>query len=277
MPLAKSPRPKCIVMPFQEADAGGIGLALHFLLGNVMAVHTGFAECWFGWRADRIFTTADALGDYFRMQGALVDRQQISKEQKIRCWVYGQVVSHAVRLSFFDGQQAIQPDPESFSFNAEDHLIAFRRQFITYLSQCGLPMAVERQSMALWPERTSLEGLRLFGRALEKFYLYATYGGQGDIDVRPFETAAEEAPESFMAHDLLGWVHYRNQNAAAAKGSFHHALALNPDSPAVMAGLMWCALLEKDQEATVHWAVQKAAKLEEDVLAAAEKARNRFE
>ncbi len=269
-------RPKCIIMPFQEADASGVGLALHFLLGNVIAIHTGFAECWFGWRVGKIFPTPDALREYYRMQGAPANRQQISDEQKIRCWAYGLVEGNAVRLSFFDGQQATQPNPELLPFHVEDHLLAFRQQFIEMLGRCGLPLATERQSMALWPERTSLEGLRQFGRALEGFYSGSAYSDPGGMDVSPFKTAADLAPASFMAHNLLGWALYRNQNAALARRSFQRALELNPDSPGVMAGLMWCALLEKNEEDTVYWARQKAAKLEQDVSAAEEKARERF-
>ena len=51
-------RPQCIVLPFQPdslQDFNGVGLALHFLLGNVMVLHTGLKECWFGWRVNKIF------------------------------------------------------------------------------------------------------------------------------------------------------------------------------------------------------------------------------
>jgi hypothetical protein len=265
-------QPKCIVMPFQETRASGAGLALHFLLGNVIAVHTGFAECWFGWRVGKIFATPAALRDYGRLRGTALDKNQICAEQKVRCWIYGTMQDEAVSITWFDSRRKDQPSA-SLVFSTADHLVAFRNRFLDWLGGCGFALADERRPMALWPEKTTLAGLQGIGKALEKFYIYSAYGVTGAIDLAPFSEAVRLAPESFMAHNLLGWAHYRNQAAARAKSSFLRALELNPDAVGPMAGLMWCAVLEKDESAAIHWATLKAAKCEEDCGAAVEKAR----
>jgi len=270
-------KPKCIVMPFREANASGIGLSLHFLLGNVIAVHTGFAECWFGWRVGKIFRSSESLSNYIRMQGAAIDRKKICDEQKIRCWIFGQMEDETARLSLFDRGKSMQAAPESFTFTVRDDLIGFRKQFIEWLGRCGLPMENHRRPMALWPERTSLQGLLRIGQALRHFYIHSAYGGQSRIDLSLFETAVTAAPESFMANNLCGWAHYRHQDARSARRFFDRALGLNPNSPGATAGHMGCAILEKDVEATVHWAVRKAELVEQDVAAVAGKARKRFE
>ncbi len=269
-------RPKCIIMPFQELSGSGAGLALHFLIGNVIAVHTGFAECWFGWRVGKIFASPAALQDFVCLQGAAVDRRQISIEQKIRCWVYGKMDGEAVSMSLFDDLREDEPGGV-IAFTTDDHLVSFRSRFLDWLEGCGLPMDDERKEMALWPEKASLKGLQKIGQALERFYIYSAYGGKREIDVVPFEEAVALAPESFMANNLLGWARYRNQSADPAKAVFLKALDLNPDAVGPMAGMMWCAVLEKNEAEAVRWATQKAAKREEDVEAAEAKARKYFE
>lgn len=276
MTTAAKGRPKCIVMPFQERPGSGVGLALHFLIGNVIAVHTGFAECWFGWRVGKIFATPEALHQYACLQGASLDRGQISTEQKVRCWVYGKMGDGIVSMTLFDDQREGERR-STIAFSPDDGLIGFRNRFIDWLGECGFPMANERREMALWPENASMKGLERVGQALEGFYVYSSYGGEGGIDAAPFEAAVGLAPESFMANNLLGWAHYRNQAVGPAKTSFLKALALNPDAVGPMAGMMWCAVLEKNEAEAVHWAIEKAAKREEDVDAAAAKARKHFE
>lgn len=270
-----STKPKCIVMPFQETGAGGAGMALHFLTGNVIAVHSGFSECWFGWRVAKLFATPAALRIYGRMQAPPPDKLRLCTEQKVRCWVYGKLEGTAAALTLFDDQRNDGP-AISLVCSTADHLVAFRSRFLDWLGGCGFAMADERRSMALWPEKTTLAGLQKIGQALEKFYIFSAYGEVGKIDLALFDEAVQLAPESFMAHNLLGWAHYRNQAPALARSSFLQALQLNPDAVGPMAGLMWCAVLEKDEPTAVYWATLKATKREEDGEAAAEKARKHF-
>ena len=268
-------RPKSIVLPLREATSEGVGLSLHFLLGNVIAVHTGFAECWFGWRIAKVFATPDAVRAYCRAQSPDLDLRQVSAAQKIHCWVHGRMRRNSVALSFYDSRTR-QDLSEELAYSVMDDLTGFRNGFLRFLDRCGVPMAPERQSMALWPEKMTETGLRLFGAALEAFYIYSAYGGHGGIDLKPFREAVHFAPDSFMAHNLLGWACYRNENAVDARDSFLKALDLNPYAAGTMSGLMWCAVLEKDKEAAGYWAGRKAETLNEDVQAAVQKARERM-
>ena len=56
--MVQSPTDQCIVLPFRAENRhpfNGTGLSLHFLVGNVLALHTGLKEMWFGWRVKKIF------------------------------------------------------------------------------------------------------------------------------------------------------------------------------------------------------------------------------
>jgi hypothetical protein len=60
---------RLIVMPFVPVPGrafDGIGLGIHFLLGNLFGVHSGLTECWFGWRVKKIFQDGPAFSDYCR-------------------------------------------------------------------------------------------------------------------------------------------------------------------------------------------------------------------
>jgi hypothetical protein len=275
MPIMPIDRPKCIVLPLQMSPADGVGLALHFLLGNVIAVHTGFAECWFGWRVAKIFETSAGLRAYCRAQSPDLDLPQVSATQKICCWVHGRMRRNRVALGLYDSRTQ-QNLSEEVAFSVMDDLMGFRNGFLRFLDRCGVPMAPERHPLALWPEKITETGLRLFGTALETFYIYSAYGGQGSIDLKPFMDAAHYAPDSFMAHNLLGWACYRNENAVDARDSFLKALDLNPYAAGTMSGLMWCAVLQKDKDAAGYWAGRKAETLNKDVQAAVQKVLERI-
>ena len=51
-------KPRLIMLPLQlqEKQAyNGTVLSIHFLLGNIVALHTGLKEFWFGWRVKNPF------------------------------------------------------------------------------------------------------------------------------------------------------------------------------------------------------------------------------
>lgn len=268
-------KPRCIVLPLQDQDSAGIGLALHFLLGNVIAAHTAFKECWFGWRAAKIFPQPEALKRYCHGLTRELDLLPISREQDVRCWVMGWMDADGARLRLVDARVNMSQRSEACSFSFQDHLVGFRQCFLNLLDSCGFPLSPQRWPMALWPEYIGRQGLRLVGRALEAFYLHSAYAAQAPFDLSPFQAALKSSPESFMAHNLLGWALYRRQDTAQAKASFSKALALNPAAIGPMAGLIRCAVLEKDLESTLHWTARKAQVREHDVSAAMEKARGK--
>jgi hypothetical protein len=175
----------------------GTGLALHFLVGNVLVLHTGLKEMWFGWRVKKIFPEKASFEHYCRDAVKKLDLVQVSRSQKVRFWLYGSYADTSIKLHFFDGEtpEADHP-PADLAITLDDGLIGFRSQLIQWLDSLGRPMPADQVKAALWPEAISREGLDAVGRALEIFYVYSAYGGDGPLAVSPFKKAAAAAPES---------------------------------------------------------------------------------
>ena len=270
---------RCIVLPLQPESApdfNGVGLALHFLLGNTIVLHTGLKEFWFGWRVKKIFPEKKDLGGYCRGKGGRLDLKRLSAEQGIRLWIHGQVVHRDVTISLFDALKDKQAPSKTILFSIEDELVGIRQAFMYWLADRGLPFPEEQKKSALWPEKISMQGMDILGRALEAFYLYSSYDGQGEIDLRLFKEAVAIAPDSFMGQDLLGWAYYRNKCYNEAKASFLKALQANPKGTGAMSGLMWCGVFTENREEALYWAERKAEVRQEDIEAAKQKVLNRF-
>ncbi len=279
--MAEAPSEQCIVLPFRPAGQqpfNGTGLALHFLIGNVLVLHTGLKEMWFGWRVDDIFPDPAALIRYCRDAGANLDLPQVSQAQQVRFWLFGDFTNQAVSLRFFDGNR---PDhthpPVALPITVDDGLIGFRRQFIDWLASVGMPLPERQTQLALWTETIDPAGLDAVGRALEGFYRFSAFGDGGPLDVSPFAKAVAVAPDAFMAQDLYGWALYRNQEYIAAKIAFLKSLRINPAGAGAMSGLMWCGVYHQDEEEAMYWSGRKADICGQDVKAAREAGRRRYE
>ena len=272
---------QCIVLPFRYESGhsfNGTGLALHFLVGNVLALHTGLKEMWFGWRVKKIFPEKASFERYCRDAADELDLLRVSLAQRVRLWLHGNFSDRSVALHFFDGQA---PDtrhaPVDLPISIHDRLIGFRTRLIKGLEALGRPMPPAQVQAALWPETIGRQGLDAVGRALEGFYIHSAYGGEGALDASPFQKAVAEAPESFMAQDLHGWALYRNKDYEAAKRAFLTALRINPAGTGAMSGLMWCGVYGKDLEEAMFWSGRKADVCRQDVQAAREAGRRRYE
>lgn len=274
-----APTDQCIVLPFVPLPPqpfNGIGLALHFLAGNVLVLHAGLKEMWFGWRVKKIFPHQQAFQRYCRGVAAL-DLRQTSSAQKIRFWIHGGYSEKSLRLRIFDGRQPADNNaPLSLDISTGDGLVRFRSQLLAGLASMHHPMPEDQIQAALWPERIDRAGLDAVGRSLEAFYLFSAYGGKTRLDPTPFKAAVAAAPDSFMAHDLYGWALYRNQDYGGAKAAFLTALQINPAGAGAMAGLMWCGVQTKDLEETLFWSGRKADACGRDVQAAREAGRRRY-
>ena len=279
--MVQSPTDQCIVLPFRadkRAPFDGTGLALHFLVGNVLALHTGLKEMWFGWRVKRIFPKKASFERYCRDAADKLDLLQVSRAQQVRLWLHGNFSDPSVALHFFDGQAPdVRRAPVRLPISIDDGLIGFRTQLLKWLEFMGRPMPQAQVQAALWPETVGRGGLDAVGRALEGFYIYSAYGDDGLLDTSPFKKAVAEAPESFMAHDLHGWALYRNKDYTAAKRAFLTALRINPAGTGAMSGLMWCGVYGKDLEEAMFWSGRKADICRKDVQAAREAGRRRYE
>ena len=78
-----------IVLPLQPETADqydGVGLALHFLLGNTVVLNTNLKEFWFGWRTNKLYPTREALNAYLLGQNQPMAFKQLSQEQEVRFW-----------------------------------------------------------------------------------------------------------------------------------------------------------------------------------------------
>ncbi len=279
--MVQSPTDQCIVLPFRAENRSsfdGTGLALHFLLGNVLALHTGLKEMWFGWRVKKIFPEKVAFQRYCRNAADNLDLLQVSRSQQVDLWLHGNFSDPSVSLHFFNGQAPdVRHAPVDLPISMDDGLIGFRTQLLKWLEFMGRPMPKEQVQAALWPETIGREGMDAVGRALEGFYIYSAYVGDGPLDPSPFSGAVAEAPESFMAHDLYGWALYRNKEYTAAKRAFLTALRINPAGTGAMSGLIWCGVYGKDLEEAMFWSGRKADICRQDVQAAREDGRRRYE
>jgi tetratricopeptide (TPR) repeat protein len=254
-------RDKLIVMPLQPAqgqEAGGTGLGIHFLLGNLFCLHKGFLECWFGWRVKNIFPDAKELTAYCRGNSPYNDIRGLGNREKVRFWLEGtyalvpegvttDMVLHDTRDDLFVR--------ESFFLNFDDELFGFRDRFFDWLDNCG--PGFDGRDTGVWPEQIDLQGLDYLGRALEALYLSYVDAGVKSIDMEYYDRAVEQCPDSYLVQDLHGWGLYKNEVYGRAEAAFLKARELNPDGMGAIAGLMWCAVLDKDREKALEYALEK--------------------
>lgn len=267
-------------MPFQpEPGQGydGTGLALHFLLGNVTALHPGLKEFWFGWRVKKLFPGKRSFMRYCRGQDPELDMMRLGRSQGVRYWVTGKVAvgeTIRVRLALTDVRGKGLKKITHLEVDLQDRLLNFRREFIGWLSLCGLPMPQSQRQKALWPEEVTREGLRLLGLSMESYYLDAFKAHS--MDRSGLDKAAADAPRSYLIRDLHAWALYKNDRMAAAAREFQAALDLNPDGLGAMAGLMWCAVKAGDEKRAYDWGMKKAGLRGDDPLEARAGVANRL-
>jgi tetratricopeptide (TPR) repeat protein len=258
-------KPRLIVLPLQPKEGqtyDGIGLGVHFLLGNVVAPHTGLKEFWFGWRVKNIFPQKENLIAYCHGEGPRLNLGKLGKEQDIRYWLWGNVQKQEnklqIALVLVDTKGERDEWITELILDPSDQLIEFRKRFLAWLDDCGLPFPDAQVAKALWPEKTTLRSLDLLGRDLKTYYLHASWGDKGAFDPGLFDPAVSAAPSSYLAHDLKGWVMYRNKDYKSAEKSFRSAIKINPDGLGAISGLMWCAVYTNDIEKAYKWATAKA-------------------
>lgn len=258
-------RPRLIVLPLRhnnERACNGTGLAIHFLLGNVVALNPDLMEFWFGWRVKEIFLEKERFRDYCHNQNFQLDLSKLGKEQGIRYWLRGRLQHDGgalkAALIVTDTQEQQKESFITLTLDVSNHLIGFRKGFLTWLEQCGLPLPDAQRKMVLWPEKSNPEGLDLLGKALETYYLHSSWGEKGLLSLYWFDRAVSSAPASYLAHDLRAWALYKNKDYRAAEESFRSALTLNPHGLGALSGLMWCAIYTNDTKAAYSWAIAKA-------------------
>jgi hypothetical protein len=265
-------------MPLRPAagtENTGIGMGVHFLLGNVIAVHNGFREFWFGWRYKKIFTEKRAFDDYCHRPDGMLDVAAVGRAQGIRYWIEGhyRVQGGAVitALTLTDVEKGKRCDSGDMSADTVDQLIGYRIDVMNWMAGCGLAFPDVQMARVIWSEELSLEALDALGRGLETFYTHTAYGGEGPVDVGDLERSVALAPDAYLPHDLLGWVQFKNKDYGAAEASFNASIAVNPAGVGAMSGLRLLGAMRGDARMAYAWAEAKAETRGEDVQAAREK------
>lgn len=264
-------QPKLIVMPLQPVrgqEKNGLGLGIHFFLGNLICLYQGLLECWFGWRVKKIFPEPETFMDYCQGLGSPLDFQDLAGQERVRFWIEGKYLHTREKIHVFLvlHEKGRSERRVELSMAFQDGLVDFRTRFFDWLRTCGLPFqGVEK---ALWPEQINIRGLDCLGRALEVTYLAYIQGVGPDsdpMDLAWFVRATEDAPDSYLAHDLLGWGLSKNREYQDAKAAFASALALNPQGLGALSGMMWCGIYTHDQEMGLCYALAKAGVRGEDL------------
>ncbi len=256
-----------IVMPFQPDSTqpyNGIGMGLHFLLGNVMAVQTLLKEFWFGWRVDKLFKNQSELYDFCRGKKQLDNLERYAEDQEIKYWLNGTFFQNkdsillSLILSVFNGKG--QEFKKNFHVPLSDDLIGFRCEFTDWLGSLSLPFGETQLKKILWPETISIEGLDFLGRSMESTYInYINKSTSDDpINLDFFEKAVLAAPDSYLALDMKGWGLYKNKLYKEAKHAFEKAISFNKDGLGALSGLMWCYIFMNNQDLATRYAIAKA-------------------
>jgi len=256
-----------IVMPFQpesEQVYSGIGLGLHFLIGNVMAVQTLLKEFWFGWRVNKLFKNQVEIVEFCQGKKGLDNIEQLAKEQEIKYWLNGTYVQDDNRiilslvLSIFNGN--IKEHSKKFIIDLSDNLIGFRNEFIDWLGEFSLSFKDIQRQKIMWPEQISFKGLDFLGRSVESTYMNYVDNSKPDdpIELEFFEKAALAAPNSYLVWDMKGWGLYKNRSYKEAEKAFLKAISFNKDGLGALSGLMWCYIFVNNTDLAIKYAIAKA-------------------
>ncbi len=255
-------RPKIVVLPLQPdrgQDFNGMGLGIHFLLGNLLAVHTGFAEFWFGWRIKNLFSKIEDLRSFTRGSGPLFPLPEHAAREKIRFWVSGKYRQYkdyiivSVTVNDFDMQREYMWELRIDPF---DHLIGFSKQFLSLVDDHILDLPHGQFAKAFWHEKITFQGLDFLGYAVD-----ATYEGMitgEELNLKWFEKAVLDSPESYLINDLKGWALYKNRNYSKAVEFFSNAIKINPNGLGALAGMMWCNISKKERDIATKFCFAKA-------------------
>jgi tetratricopeptide (TPR) repeat protein len=259
---------RLIILPLQPEktiESDGTGLGVHFLLGNVIAVHTGLKEFWFGWRMTKLFRGKNHLHAYCRGNEQLPNIARLGEDQQTRYWIEGTYKRKQgmifLALNLFDILNPDQKNMIQIPLDTRDHLIGFRKLFLAWLEKCGLPISKEQSDKAMWPEKITPEGLDFLGRALEKTY-HGYFAPKLDENYTEslmlFDKALAQCPESYLIHDMKGWAFYKNKDYIKALTSFQTAVELNKNGLGALSGMMYCHICLGNQTKAIKFAQAKA-------------------
>ncbi|MEW5910438.1 MAG: hypothetical protein AB1659_11600, partial [Thermodesulfobacteriota bacterium] len=131
---SKHRKPRAIVLPMRISSSNqmpGIGLAFHFLIGNILVLNCRLDEMWFGWRVKSIFPEKERLISYCRGDSPEPDIFQLGQQEDIRFWFSGHMENQKILISLTD-VEVQKNQTESILFSGQDHYLRFRSRFLDW-------------------------------------------------------------------------------------------------------------------------------------------------
>jgi hypothetical protein len=277
--MALSPTDQCIVLPFRAGTAqpfNGTGLALHFLVGNVLVLHTGLKEMWFGWRVKKIFPGKGVVSALLSRcgqptgpgsgqpvaEGALLALRQLRTRQPSS-------------FIFSTDNAGSRHPPVDLAITLDDGLIGFRTQLIQWLDSLGRPMPDDQVRHPCGPKRSAAKAWTLWVVHWSFFTCTRPMAATDRWRCRHLKRRQRRRN--------LSWLRIYTAGRFTATGTirphgvaFLTSLRINPAGAGAMSGMMWCGVYDKDLEEALFWSGRKADVCRQDVQAAREAGRRRY-
>ncbi|MFZ5427365.1 MAG: tetratricopeptide repeat protein [Thermodesulfobacteriota bacterium] len=253
---------RALVAPFQPAPGtayDGMGPAIQNVIENMLALSPDLEETYLLRHMREPFPSAGDLQAY--MLGLRPHEYPIPAlaREGARHIITGLILPGGdaeVRcLDLATGQSGSAVLP----IDAAAGLVGFKRGLLDLLaSRAGLSYPPAQAAKALRPDKTSRQALRAFGLSYGAYMIDSYLRGQGQVSLPLAETAAREAPESYLARNMLGWQLFAFGDLTRAEKEFRHTLKLDPDGVDALDGMMQCSIRYGGIEAATPWAYRKA-------------------
>ena len=236
-------KPRLAILPITPAAGQAYdarGMAVHELLQQVVLLHAGLEDFCFLWKFREVFPEEGEFLAYLRGEGPELDLAAWSENLEIRYWLSGTWLEAdgdlQVVLRLFDAEKGEAAAGREMKLALDDGLVEFRRSFLDWLAAVGLSMQQDQVEKALWREAMDMAGFRLLGEAVVEHWA-VEYRGRDKTDISLYAAAAENSPESYFCHNLLGWGQYGMKKYDKAIESFRKAIALNANGLDAAGGL----------------------------------------
>ena len=263
----KTTEPRIAVMPLLPAEGqayDGTGVAIQYLLENAMLTNVIRDKFRLFHAMEDIFPEVEQYRAYIRGQGSPVDFRKLGESHDVLYWITGTYELRGgkiiVKLVVIDVRENRRFAISELIVDTSDSLAGFREECFDWLNGAKpyIPMPQLLYDAALWPEMQSIEGLAALGDAyavlVEHSYPDAK---KKTINLAPFVSASEKAPDSYLATNLLGWAQAENEDWESARESFQEALEINPTGWSSFDGMVACARANGKKEAALRWSENK--------------------
>jgi hypothetical protein len=261
-PVGAGAAERALVLPLQPGEGAsydGLGPAVQNVIENLLALHPGLEETYLMRHMQGPFPTAGDLQSYMLGKRSWKEPLQGAVREGAR-YVLGGVIlpGLAARVWILDVKlgrtfaATVPIDPQS-------GLVTLRRSLMEFLGgEPGLPFPLAQAAKALVPNPCSAESLRSYGLSYGSYMVLSHLGRRAYLDKDLSRRTVDEAPGSYLAANMHGWVLYASRKQVEAEEQFRKALALDPDGVDSLDGMMQCAMAAGGIEAATPWALRKA-------------------